>query len=61
MIRRGMWSVRFSLMLLMLAVMWALCGAPLTGAEFAALPSNLAYTLGLLPGRMLRMAALCLA
>lgn len=54
-------STRLALMLLALAVVWALCGAPIRPEEFTALPSDALRWLRQTPMRMLNLFALWFA
>lgn len=61
MTRRRSGSPLPALMLLALAVLWALCGAPLTGAEVRDIPQGLARLMRQLPRRMLAVLRLWIA
>lgn len=45
-------SIRFCRMLLVLACLWTLCGAPILGSQWRAVPAHLQQEAALLPGRM---------
>ena len=50
--RRRYPSLRLCRLMLLLACLWTLCGAPLTGAQWAAVPMQLRRLVIQLPGRM---------
>lgn len=50
-------STHMTLLLLAFSILWALCGAPLTAAEFAAVPGAVLRMLRQTPQRMLAILA----
>lgn len=48
-------SVRFCRMLLVLACLWTLCGAPILISQWRGVPAHLQREAALLPGRMIRI------
>ncbi|MBR4080541.1 MAG: hypothetical protein IKK21_01995 [Clostridia bacterium] len=50
-------STHMTLVLLAASILWALCGAPLTAAEFAAVPDAAMRMLRQTPRRMLAVLA----